>query len=164
MLSKPVQDAINDQIKNELFSAYLYLSMAAHFESTNLSGFAHWMKIQATEEVKHAMKFFEYVNERGGKVTLKAIEQPTTEFKTPLDIFKMAHKHEQKVTAMIHKLYELSLKENDYPSQVMLQWFIKEQVEEEKTAEGIVEQLKMAGDSSAALLMADRQFAARTAG
>lgn len=163
MLSKPVQDAMNEQIKNEMYSAYLYLSMAAHFESTNLPGFAHWMKIQATEEVKHAMKFFEYINERGGKVTLKAIDQPTTDFKAPLDIFKMAHKHEQKVTSMIHKLYELSLKENDYPSQVMLQWFIKEQVEEEKSAEGIVEQLKMAGDSSSALLMADRQFAARTA-
>jgi len=161
MLSKPVQDAINEQIKNELYSAYLYLSMAAHFESTSLPGFAHWMKFQATEEVKHAMKFFEYVFERGGKVTLKAIDQPTSDFKTALDIFKMAHKHEQKVTGMIHKLYELSLKENDYPSQVMLQWFIKEQVEEEKTAEAIVEQLKMAGDSSAALLMADRQFAQR---
>jgi ferritin len=163
MLSKPVQDAINEQIKNELYSAYLYLSMATHFESTNLSGFAHWMKIQATEEVKHAMKFFEYVFERGGKVTLKAIDQPPADFKSPVEIFKSAHKHEQKVTGMIHKLYELALKENDYPSQVMLQWFIKEQVEEEKTAEGIVEQLKMAGDSSAALLMADRQFAARKA-
>ncbi|HEY6951460.1 MAG TPA: ferritin [Bacteroidota bacterium] len=163
MLSKSVQDAINEQIKNELYSGYLYLAVAAHFESTNLPGFAHWMKIQATEEVKHAMKFFEYVNERGGKVTLKAIEQPPVDFKSPLDVFKMAHKHEQKVTGMIHKLYELALKENDYPSQVMLQWFIKEQVEEEKNAENIVEQLKMAGDSSAALLMADRQFAARKA-
>ncbi len=163
MLSKPVQDAMNEQIKNELYSAYLYLSMAAHFESTNLPGFAHWMKIQATEEVKHSMKFFGYIHERGGKVTLKAIEQPPVEFKTPLDIFKMAYKHEQKVTAMIHKMYELSLKENDYPSQVMLQWFVKEQVEEEKSAETIIEQLKMAGDSSAALLMADRQFAERKA-
>ena len=161
MLSKAVQDAINEQIKNELYSSYLYLSMAAHFESTNLPGFGHWMKIQAMEEVKHAMKFFEYVFERGGKVMLKAIDQPPSDFKSPLEIFKSAHKHEQKVTAMIHKLYELALKENDYPSQVMLQWFIKEQVEEEKNAEGIVEQLKMAGDSSAALLMADRQFAAR---
>ncbi len=164
MLSKPVQDAMNEQIKNELYSAYLYLSMAAHFESTNLSGFAHWMKIQATEEVKHGMKFFEYIYERGGKVTLKTIEQPTVDFKTPLDIFKLAYKHEQKVTALIHKLYELALKENDYPSQVMLQWFVKEQVEEEKSAETIIEQLKMAGDSSAALLMADRQFAERKAG
>jgi ferritin len=163
MLSKPMQDAINEQIKNEMYSGYLYLSMAAHFESTNLPGFAHWMKIQATEEVKHAMKFFEYIVERGGKVTLKAIDQPPADFKAPIEIFKQAYKHEQKVTATIHKLYELALKENDYPSQVMLQWFIKEQVEEEKNAEGIVEQLKMAGDSSAALLMADRQFAARKA-
>jgi ferritin len=163
MLSKTMQDAMNEQIKNELYSAYLYLSMAAHFESTNLPGFAHWMKIQATEEVKHSMKFFEYIVDRGGKVSLKAIDQPPADFKTTLDIFKMAYKHEQKVTGMIHKLYELSLKENDYPTQVMLQWFIKEQVEEEKSAEGIIEQLKMAGDSSAALLMADRQFAQRKA-
>ena len=163
MLNKAMQDAINEQIKNELYSSYLYLAMAAHFESTNLPGFAHWMKIQATEEVKHAMKFFEYVYERGGKVTLKAIDQPPSDFKSPLEIFKAASKHEQKVTAMIHKLYEIALKENDYPSQVMLQWFIREQVEEEKNAEGIVEQLKMAGDSSAALLMADRQFAMRKA-
>ena len=154
---------MNEQIKNELYSAYLYLSMAAHFESTNLPGFAHWMKIQATEEVKHSMKFFEYINERGGKVTLKAIDQPVADFKTPLDVFTMAFKHEQKVTGMIHKLYELALKENDYPSQIMLQWFVKEQVEEEKSAENIIEQLKMAGDSSAALLMADRQFAQRKA-
>jgi ferritin len=161
MLSKAMQDAINEQIKNELYSAYIYLSMAAHFESSNLPGFAHWMKIQASEEAKHAMKFFDYVFERGGKVTLKAIDQPPANFKTPVEIFTMAYKHEQKVTAMIHKLYELALKESDYPSQVMLQWYIKEQVEEEKSAEGIVEQLKMAGDSSAALLMADRQFAAR---
>ncbi len=164
MLSKPVQDAMNEQIRNELYSAYLYLSMAAHFESVNLPGFAHWMKIQATEEVKHGMKFFEYINERGGKVALRAIDQPPVDFKTPLDIFKMAYEHEQKVTAMIHRLYELSLKESDYPSQVMLQWFVKEQVEEEKTAGSIIEQLKMAGDSSAALLMADRQFAERKAG
>ena len=163
MLSKSMQDAINEQIKNELYSSYLYLSMAAHFDSTNLPGFGHWMKIQATEEVKHAMKFFEYIVERGGKVSLKAIEQPPADFKSPIEIFKMAHKHELKVTAMIHKLYELALKESDYPSQVMLQWYIKEQVEEEKNAEGIVEQLKMAGDSSAALLMADRQFAMRKA-
>ena len=163
MLSKTVQNAMNEQIKNELYSAYLYLSMAAHFESTNLPGFAHWMKIQATEEVKHSMKFFEYINERGGKVTLKAIDQPVADFKTPLDVFTMAFKHEQKVTGMIHKLYELALKENDYPSQIMLQWFVKEQVEEEKSAENIIEQLKMAGDSSAALLMADRQFAQRKA-
>ena len=90
MISKSVQEALNEQIKNELYSAYLYLAMAAHFESSNLPGFAHWMKIQAAEEVKHSMKFFEYINERGGKVTLKAIDQPPTNYKTPLDIFKSA--------------------------------------------------------------------------
>jgi ferritin len=161
MISVSMQNAINEQIKNEMFSAYLYLSMAAHFEAENLPGFANWMKVQSKEEVEHAMKFFEYVYDRGGRVTLKAIDQPQTTFEAPLDIFKQVLEHERKVTAMIHKLYELALKENDYPSQVMLQWFIKEQVEEEKNGETIIEQLKMVGDSSAALMMADRQFAAR---
>jgi ferritin len=161
MLSKSMQNAINEQIKNELFSSYLYLSMAAHFEAENLPGFANWMKVQSKEEAEHAMKFFEYVYDRGGRVTLKAIDQPQTTFKTPLDIFKLVLEHERKVSAMIHKLYELALKENDYPSQVRLQWFINEQVEEEKNGETIIEQLKMVGDSSAALMIADRQFAAR---
>lgn len=156
-----MQNAINEQIKNEMFSAYLYLSMAAHFEAENLPGFANWMKVQSKEEVEHAMKFFEYIYDRGGRVTLKAIDEPQTAFKAPLEVFKQVLEHERKITAMIHKLYELALKENDYPSQVMLQWFIKEQVEEEKNGETIIEQLKMVGDSSAALMMADRQFAAR---
>jgi ferritin len=163
MLSKSMQNAINEQIKNELFSSYLYLSMAAHFEAENLPGFANWMKVQSKEEAEHAMKFYEYIYDRGGRVTLKGIDQPQTSFKTPIEVFKQVLEHERKVTAMIHKLYELALKESDYPSQVMLQWYIKEQVEEEKNAGTIIEQLKMAGDSSAALMMADRQFAMRKA-
>ena len=161
MLSKLLQDAINEQINFELSSAYLYLSMSAHFEGENLGGFAHWMNVQYGEETGHAMKFFKYVYERGGKVTLKAIPQPATKFKTPVDIFRQVLEHEQKVTSLINKLYELSLKEKDYATQNFLQWFIKEQVEEEKNATDIINMLEMVGDSSVSLIMADHQLGAR---
>lgn len=161
MLSKALQEAINEQLKNELYSGYLYLSMSAYCEAINLPGFAHWMRLQSQEEVSHAMKFFDYLNDRDSHVVLQAIDQPPTDFKSPLDIFQRALEHEQKVTAMIHQLYELAVKENDYPTQVELQWFITEQVEEEKTASDIVEQLKMVGDHTPGLLMLDRQLAAR---
>ena len=117
MLSKPLVDAINEQINFELASAYLYLAMSAHFEGENLGGFAQWMRVQYQEETGHAMKFFRYVYERGGKVTLKAIPQPTAKFKTPLEVFNQVLEHEQKVTASINKLYELALKEKDYAAQ-----------------------------------------------
>jgi ferritin len=164
MINKTVQDAINEQIKNELYSAYLYLSMAAYFESLNLSGFTNWMKVQASEEQGHAMKFFEYVFERGGRVQLKAIDQPPFEWKTPLEVFQQVLEHEQKVTGMIHSLYALALKENDYASQVMLQWFITEQVEEEKNAAAIIEQLKLINARETAILMLDHDLRKRSAG
>jgi ferritin len=155
MLSKVVQDTINDQIKNELYSAYLYLSMSAYFEATNLRGCAHWMRVQSQEEVSHAMKFFEFVFDRGGRVMLQAIDQPPVDFKSPLDIFQQSLQHEQKVTAMINHIYELAVKENDYATQTFVQWFITEQVEEEKNAGQIVDQLKAIGDQPAALFMLD---------
>jgi ferritin len=161
MLSKTLLDAINTQINHELYSAYLYLSMAAHFESANLPGFARWMHIQNLEETKHAMKFYRYIYDRGGVVTLIAIAQPPTKFKTPLEIFEEVLEHERKVTGLINKLYELALKENDYPTQSMLQWFINEQVEEEKSAAEIISMLKMIGDSPVSLMMADQRLAAR---
>jgi ferritin len=161
MLSKALQDAFNEQIKNELYSAYLYLSMSAYFERVNMPGFAHWMRVQSQEEVSHAMKFFKHVNDRGSYVVLKAIDQPPAEFKSPLDIFQQALEHEQKVTAMINHLYDMAVKENDYPAQVELQWFVTEQVEEEKSASDIVEQLKMIGEHSPSLIMLDRQLGAR---
>ena len=161
MLSKTLQDAFNAQINNELYSAYLYLSMAAHFDSKNLPGFARWMHIQYQEETKHAMKLYTYVYDRAGAVTLKAIAQPPTKFKTPLEIFEQVLEHEQKVTGMINKLYELSVKEKDYPTQSMLKWFIDEQVEEEKSAGEIIAMLKMIGDSQVSLMMADHQVGAR---
>ena len=161
MLSKAMQDAINEQIKNELYSAYLYLSMAAYSEANNLSGFAHWMRAQSQEEVEHAMKFFEFVNERGGRVVLHAIDQPPVDFESPVKIFEETLNHERKVTAMINSLYELALEEKDYASQVMLHWFIDEQVEEEANASYILDTLKAIGVKGQALVMLDRELARR---
>ena len=161
MISKTLQDALNQQINFELFSAYLYLSMSAHFEAQNLSGFAHWMRVQYQEETGHAMKFYKYVFDRSGVVTLKAIAQPATKFKTPADVFKQVLEHEQKVTSLINKLFEAAVKEKDYAAQSFLQWFINEQVEEEKNATDFINMLEMIGDSPVSLIMADRQLGAR---
>jgi ferritin len=162
MLNKTVQYAINQQIKHEFYSAYLYLSMSAYYETLNLPGFAHWMRLQHQEELTHAMKFFDFVNDREGSVELQAIEQPPSEFQSPLDIFQQSLEHERKISGMIHRLYELAVREKDYPTQALLQWFITEQVEEEKNASQVVEQLKMTGGDTTALLMLDRELAART--
>jgi ferritin len=164
MLTKTIQDAINAQIQHELYSAYLYLAMSAHFEAANLVGFAKWTRAQAEEEQTHAMKFFDFINDRGGRVMLKAIDQPPTEYGTPLEVFEEILKHEQKVTGLIYKIYEAALKENDYPTQVMLQWFINEQVEEEKNAGLIVDQLKMLGASAGSLYNYDRHVGRREEG
>jgi ferritin len=163
MPKKAVQTALNAQIQMELESAYVYLAMAAFLEEQNLPGFGHWMRMQFQEEMAHAMKIFDYVLDSGGHVELKAIGQPPATFKGPLAVMKQALKHEQKVTASITKLYELALKEKDYPAQVLLQWFIAEQLEEEKTVGDIIAQLDRVGDSGAGLEMIDRQLAARTA-
>jgi ferritin len=160
-LSKKMQDAINEQIKEELASAYIYLSMAAYCESSNLPGFAHWMQAQSNEEVEHAMKFYGYVNERGGRVVLHALEQPPAEFEGPLDVFEKTLAHEQYITDRIHKLYALAVEENDYASLGILQWFVDEQVEEESSATEILEILKMIGDKGQALFMLDRQLGSR---
>jgi len=162
MLTQPLLKALNEQINHEMYSSYLYLSMAAYCEAKNLLGFAQWMKVQSKEETKHAMKIYDFIHDRSGSVTLLAIDQPPTDFKSPVKMFEQALEHEKKISGLINKLYELSIKENDYPSQVMLQWFITEQVEEEKTANGIVEQLKMVGDSPVSVMMMDRQLGARS--
>jgi ferritin len=163
MLSKTLLEAINDQINHELYSAYTYLSMSAYFESVNLQGCAHWMKLQGHEEVEHAMKFFDFVHDRGGRVVLDAIGKPTVEFKSPLDAFQQALGHERRVTALIHKIYDLAVKEKDYATQALLNWFVTEQVEEEKSASDVVEQLKLIGDNTAALLLLDQQLGERKA-
>ena len=146
MLSKSMQKALNGQIQKEFSSSYLYLAMAAYCETKNLPGMAAWLRVQAQEEWGHGMKIFEFINDRGGTVTLHAIEQPPTEFGSPVDVFKAVLGHEQEITAAINELYAQAIKENDYATQIMLQWFISEQVEEEKTASDILELLKMAGE------------------
>ncbi|UCH64149.1 MAG: ferritin [Fidelibacterota bacterium] len=161
MFSKKVQDAMNDQIQRELESAHIYLSMAAYFDSENLPGFAHWMNVQFHEEQAHAFKFYNFVNDRGGQVVLQAIGQPPVKFQSPLAVFEKALAHEEKITGHINDLYALATEENDFASQSLLQWFIDEQVEEEKNAGDIVDTLKKVGDNYQALLMIDRELSQR---
>ena len=161
-MDKAIQQALNEQINAELHSAYIYLAMSAHFAEQNLDGFATWMRLQAHEEVGHAMKLYDYVLERGGHVGLKAVAEPAGKLGTPLKIFETALAHEKKITGMIHALYELARKKKDYATENRLDWFVTEQVEEEDNAGRAVEQLKRAGDNMSALLMLDQRFGARS--
>jgi ferritin len=161
MLSKKMQDALNEQINAELYSAYLYLSMAAHFEAVNLKGFANWMRVQNQEETFHGMKFFDYVLSRQGRVELKAIAAPPTKWKSPLAVFEAVYEHEVKVTGLINKLATLAQRENDHATGVLLHWFINEQVEEEANADAIVQKLKLVGDNSGGLFLLDQELAQR---
>lgn len=161
MLSETMQAAMNAQIKNELYSGYLYLSMAAWAEGQNLPGFAHWMMVQAQEELGHAMKFYEFIHDRGGRVELQAIDQPPVAFAGPTDLFEKTLAHEKQVTARIHNLYKTAQEEGDFASVAFLQWFVTEQVEEERNAEQILALLKMAGEKGQALIMLDRSLAQR---
>jgi ferritin len=161
IIKEKVQDAINKQINRELYSSYLYVAMAAYFESVNLPGFAHWMRVQANEENAHAMRFYDYVVARGGRVTLDSIEKPPVEWKSPLDVFENAYKHELKVTEMINGLVKLARAENDYATEEALQWFVKEQVEEEENPFNIIQQLKKAKDSAGALMWLDHELSER---
>jgi len=161
MLNKKLESAINDQIQREMASAYLYLSMAAYFEANTLPGFANWMRIQFHEEQFHALKFYDFVFNRGGIVKLQPIEGPPTVFDSSIDIFEQTLAHEQKVTGFINNLYALAIEERDYPCQSLLQWFIDEQVEEEKNAGDILDMLKMTQGNAHALLMLDRELGAR---
>ena len=161
MLSKGIQDAMNEQIKNELYSAHQYLSMSAYCESATLPGFANWMLTQAQEEREHAMKFYNFILDRDGRVVLQAIDQPVVEFGSPLEAFEQALEQEQKVTSQINELYGLAASENDYASQAFLQWFVTEQVEEEKNVRDVLETLNMVGDESEALFLLDRELGGR---
>jgi ferritin len=156
VLPKKMEEAINKQINAELYSAYLYLSMAAYFESTNLSGFAKWMEVQVQEEKQHAMKLYHYVIERGGRVILDAIQKPQSEWKSPLDVFEAVYAHEKHVTELIYNLMDVAKSEKDYATEVMLHWFIKEQVEEEANASSILERIKMVKDSVNGILQYDK--------
>lgn len=161
MLNEKMERALNEQINRELFSAYLYLSMAQWFETQNYRGFAHWLRVQFSEEMNHAHKFIHYINERNGRVLLKEIKGPRSEWSSPQEVFDEVLKHEQHITASIHELYHLAGKENDPASQSFLKWFIDEQVEEEAQSQEIVDQVKMIGDSKHGLFLIDRQLADR---
>lgn len=163
MISKTMSDAINKQINAELYSSYLYLSMAAYFESVNLPGAAHWMNIQVQEELGHAVKFFNFVNERRGRVILTGIEGPSSEWDSPLAAFEAVLEHEQMVTGLINNLADLAITEKDHASGIFLQWFVTEQVEEESSADAIIQKMKLAGDAPGAVLMLDQELAARPA-
>jgi ferritin len=164
MLSKEMEKAFNDQINAELQSYYLYLSMSAWFTSQNLEGFASWMKVQGQEEVTHAMKFFDQIHERGNTVKLQAMEAPQATWKSPLDAFEAAYKHEQYITGRINNLVKMAMQENDYASNSFLQWFVDEQVEEEASALAVVDKLKMVSEQPGGLYMLDREMAERKAG
>jgi len=163
MLNPKIQDALNAQVNAELFSSYLYLSMAAHFEATTMPGMANWMRIQAQEELAHALKFYDYINERNGRVTLTQVEGPKTEWDSARSVFEDTYEHEQKVTGLINDLVNLAVAEKDHATETFLQWFVTEQVEEEANASTILDQLKLVGDNGVALYMIDGQLGQRTA-
>jgi len=156
-----MQNLMNVQIKNELDSAYLYVAMAAYFEAENWDGMGKWMKVQAQEEVNHAMKFYSHLQERDSRVKLAGLAEPKFEWKSPLDAFKAAYAHEQFVSGTINNLMKLAVEENDYASQGFLQWFVNEQVEEEASALKVVQMLEKIGDSGNGLVMLDHQLGAR---
>lgn len=161
MIKKVCQEAINKQITKEMFSSNLYLAMAGYFHSINLNGFAHWMRLQAQEEMSHALKFFDYLLDRGGHVQIGIVEAPPSHWESPLTAFEAALKHEEFITESINQLADLAIRESDHATNILLQWFITEQVEEEATASEIVERLRMAGDSSGGLFMLDNELKQR---
>jgi ferritin len=161
MLSTKIENALNDQINHEFNNAYIYLAISAWFAERNLSGFAHWMQIQHSEEMEHAQKLFAFILDRGGKISLDKIEKPAIAFSTPLQVFESALKLEQATTERVNRLYALAGEENDFATQSHLIWYVDEQVEEEKNVSGILAMLKMAGDSKGTLLMLDHQLGKR---
>ena len=161
MLSEKVEKAINEQINAELYSSYLYLSMASYFSEIGLPGFTNWLKIQALEELYHAMKFFDYVAERGGKPVMEAIDKPASTWDSPLAAAENILEHERKVTSLINNLVDVAIKENDHATNNFLQWYVAEQVEEESSAEEVVQKLKLIGEQGNGLFMIDREMATR---
>lgn len=163
MMTQKLQEAINKQINEELFSAYLYLSMAAWLDGKNFKGVSHWMNIQAQEELGHAMKFVNFMQERGAKVVYAQIASPQTDWETLVNVFEDTCKHEAMITSYINDLVDLALKERDHAAYNLLQWFVDEQVEEEASAQEILEKMKLVGDNGAALFMIDSELSQRTA-
>jgi ferritin len=161
MIKPKIEQELNKQINEEMYSSYLYLSMSAYFETVNLAGCANWMKIQSQEEYLHAMKFYTYLVQKGGKVMLQAIQEPTHAWENVLNVFEATLAHERHITARIDGLVNLALEEKDHATNSFLQWFVTEQVEEEATAEKIIDDLKMIGDNRTGLFMMDRELGAR---
>ena len=161
MIDNKIVDALNVQINEEMASAYLYLAMSADFKSRNLEGFASWMKIQTQEEIVHAMKIYDFLNSRDGKVMLQALNAPQDTWSTPLEAFNAAYKHEQYITGCINELVKLARDQNDNATELFLGWFVTEQVEEEETASGVVQKLELIKDSSTGLFMLDAEMATR---
>lgn len=161
MINEKVRKAINEQIKHELESAYIYLSMSAYFSSAGLDGMAQWMRVQTKEEVEHAMKFFDHIHERDGRVELQPLKPLKTDWSSPLEAFQDAHEHEQFITGKINDLVKLAREEGDEPAGILLQWFVTEQVEEEANASKIVQMLERVGESGPGLLMVDAQLGKR---
>jgi ferritin len=162
MLTEKMETKLNEHINAELFSAYLYLSMSAYFKSVDLPGFANWMQVQFEEEMSHAMKFFEFVDNMDGRIRLMTIQAPPVEWKSPQEVFQQTYEHEQLVSKQIFELVSLALEENDHATNNFLQWFVAEQVEEESSAKTILSKLKFIGDSKSGLFMVDQELAKRT--
>ena len=164
MIDGRMQEALNKHINAELYSSYLYLSMSAYFQSVNLAGFAHWMRVQAREELSHAMKFYDHVLERGGTVALQPVEAPPPRWDSPLAVFEEAYRHEQKVTGLINQLVDDAVQTRDHATNNFLQWFVSEQVEEEASAEAIVQKLRLVGDAPGGLFVLDHELGGRASG
>jgi ferritin len=162
MLSKKMEDALNQQINREMFSAYLYMSMSSFAQSKGMKGIATWFMVQYHEEMVHAMKFYEYINDKGGTVKLGAIEQPEGSFKSMLEMMEKTLAHEQFITNSINGLVDLAIDEKDHATKALLDWYVTEQVEEEKNATENVQMFKMVGDNPGALYMVDKELGART--
>ena len=161
MLSKKIEKELNEQINREMYSAYLYMSMSSHSNSIGLPGFANWFMVQYNEEMEHAMKIYDYVNSQGGKVKLMAIDEPLSDFKNPMDMFQKTLKHEQFITKSINELVDLAIQEKDHATQIFLQWFVTEQIEEEGNDNDIIAKLELAGGKGNGLFMIDKELATR---
>jgi ferritin len=161
MLTKKMETALNEQMNREMYSAYLYMSMSSYSTNKGLKGFANWFMVQYHEEMFHAMKFYEYTNLQGGKAILKALKQPPADFKSPLDAFTQTLAHERYITKSLNELMELAIAEKDHATQIFMQWYVTEQVEEESNDNEIISQLKIIRDDANGLMMLDRELAAR---
>ncbi len=161
MLNEEIQEKLNQQVNNELYAAYIYQAMGAQFEAESLEGFASWMDLQTQEELEHARKIYDYINERGGRVELRAIAEPPKDFGTPLEAFQAALEHEEMVTGKINELVSLARKHDDYATESFLQWFVDEQVEEEDSVNAIIDKLEMIGGASSGIYILNNELGRR---